>query len=85
MHILTNFEGVVDSALQRTTSFFRSLKMFKDHLHDNCDIVVYILAINYQVDQLLAGCIPSVHSFTTLLVKVFDDNRTVERTVPGIL
>lgn len=85
MHSFTNLGEVVHGALQCTTSFFRSLKMFKDHLHDNCDTVVYILAINHQVDQLLAGCIPSVQSFTTPLVKAFDDSRTVERTVPGTL
>lgn len=83
MHSITNFGGVVDSALQCTTSFFRSLKIFKDHLHDNCDTVAYILAINYQVDQLFAGCMPSVQSFTTPPVKVFDDSRTVERRVRG--
>ena len=85
MHILTNFEGVADGALQCTTSFFRSLKMFKDHLHDNYDTVVYILAINHQVDQLLFDCIPSVQSFTTPLVKAFDDSRTAQRSVPGTL
>ena len=83
MHSFTNFGEVVHGALQCTTSFFRSLKIFKDHLHDNCNTVVYILAINYKVDQLLADCIPSVQSFTTPLVKVFDDSRTVGRRVPG--